>query len=173
MINRLSAIWKRRKWLIVAGTLAVSSIAVFGFTRFTKHAPTVPTFEVKRGEFVDAIQFRGELKAMKSVTISAPANAGTLQILKLAADGSTLKAGDVIVEFDPSKTQQELKTDQSILKSSQAEIEQVRAQGLLTEEKDRTALMKAQYDLDSAKLEASKSEIVSKIEGAEAQLKVD
>jgi multidrug efflux pump subunit AcrA (membrane-fusion protein) len=173
MIERLQVFWRKRKTIIIVAALAVSSIAVFGFTRFTRHPPAGPTFEVKRGEFVDAIQFRGELKAMKSVTISAPANAGNLQILKLASDGSTLKAGDVIVEFDPSKTEQELKTDESILKSAQAEIEQVRAQGLLTEEKDRTAVMKAQYDLDSAKLEASKSEIVSKIEGAEAQLKVD
>jgi HlyD family secretion protein len=173
MMVRLHVFWGKRRVPVIVTALAVSSIAVFGFTRLARHPPTAPTFEVKRGEFVDAIQFRGELKAMKSVTISAPADAGTLQILKLAADGSTLKAGDVVVEFDPSKTQQDLKTDESILKSAQAEIEQVRAQGLLTEEKDRTAVMKAQYDLDTAKLEASKSEIVSKIDGAEAKLKVD
>ena len=32
--------------------------------------------------------------------------------------------------------------------------------------------MKARFDVESAKLDASKSEIVSRIEGAEAQLKV-
>ena len=79
----------------------------------------------------------------------------------------------MIVQFDPSKMQQELARDQSTLKSAQAEIEQVRAQGLLAEEKDKTAVMKAQYDVNTAKLEASKAEIVSKIEGGEAQLKLD
>lgn len=34
-------------------------------------------------------------------------------------------------------------------------------------------MMKAQFDVDTAKLEASKGEIVSKIEGGEAQLKLD
>lgn len=76
-----------------------------------------------------------------------------------------------MVEFDPSKTQQDLAQDQSILKSSQAEIEQVRAQGSLAEEADTTAVMKAKYEVELARLDASKSEIVSRIDGAEANLK--
>jgi RND family efflux transporter MFP subunit len=127
---------------------------------------------VQRGEFLDAVQFRGQLKAMKSVTITAPANAGDLQILKIAGDGTQVKKGDVVVEFDPSKTKQDLAQDQSVLKSSQAEIEQVRAQGGLTEEADTTALMKAKYQVELAKLDASKSEVVSRIDGAEANLKL-
>jgi HlyD family secretion protein len=162
----------RHKAATVVIALVAGSAAAFGFVHYSKHTPTVPTFEVKRGEFLDAIQFRGELKAMKSVTISAPSEAGDLQILKMATDGAHLNQGDMIVEFDPSKTQQELAKDQSILKSAQAEIEQARAQGRLKEEADATAVMKAKYDVELAKLDASKSEIVSKIEGAEADLKV-
>jgi HlyD family secretion protein len=160
----------RHKAMASVVVLAVSSVAVYGLMRYMRHAPTVPTFAVKRGEFVEALQLRGELKAMKTVSISAPSNAGDLQILKLAADGSVLKEGDVVAEFDPSKTQQELARDQSTLKSAQAEIEQARAVGVLAEEKDRTAVMKAQYDVGVAKLEASKGEIVSKIDGGEALL---
>ena len=40
------------------------------------------------------------------------------------------------------------------------------------EEEDVTAVMKARYDVEAAKLDASKQEIVSRIEGAEAKLKV-
>jgi HlyD family secretion protein len=160
----------RHKAVTVVIALVAGSAAAFGYVHYSKHTPTVPTFEVKRGEFLDAIQFRGELKAMKSVTISAPSEAGDLQILKMATDGSHLNQGDMIVEFDPSKTQQELAKDQSILKSAQAEIEQARAQGRLKEEADATAVMKAKYDVELAKLDASKSEIVSKIEGREAEV---
>ena len=106
-----------------------ASAAVYGVAHFSAKSPAVPTFQVKRGEFLDALEIRGQLKAMKSVTITAPANAGDLQILKIAADGTQVKKGDVVVEFDPSKTQQDLAQDQSVLKSSQAEIEQVRAAG--------------------------------------------
>ncbi|MGD0890310.1 MAG: HlyD family efflux transporter periplasmic adaptor subunit [Terracidiphilus sp.] len=168
----LRDLWGGKKAWTVAAVLAFASAAVFAFVHYSRKAPTVPTFQVKRGEFLDALQFRGQLKAMKSVTITAPSNAGDLQILKIVTDGTQVKKGDVVVEFDPSKTKQDLAQDQSTLKSSQAEIDQVRAEGRLTEEVDTTAAMKAKYDVDLAKLDASKSEVVSRIEGAEANLKV-
>jgi HlyD family secretion protein len=171
MTRRLKDLWIRRRTLVIVAALAMASAAVYGVVHYSAKPPAVPTFQVKRGEFLDAIQFRGQLKAMKSVTITAPANAGDLQILKIAPDGTLVKKGDVVVEFDPSKTQQDLAQDQSILKSSQAEIEQVRAQGGLTEEADTTAVMKAKYDVEVARLDASKIEVVSRIDGAEANLK--
>jgi RND family efflux transporter MFP subunit len=171
MKPKLLEFWRKRKAIVIA-VLIAGSVAVFGLVHYSSKAPTATTFQVKRGEFLDVIQFRGELKATKSVTIVAPPDAGDLQILKLAADGTQVKAGDVVVEFDPSKTKQDLAQDQSVLKSAQAEIEQVRAQGRLTEEEDTTAVMKARYEVEVAKLDASKGEIVSKIDGAEANLKV-
>jgi HlyD family secretion protein len=172
MMEKLKDLWMKRRIVIVVCVLAAASVAGFGYAHYSKKAPVVPTFQVKRGEFLDALQFRGQLKAMKSVTLTAPSNAGDLQILKIVADGSQVKKGDAVVEFDPSKTQQDLLQDQSSLKSSQAEIDQARASGRLTEEADTTAEMKAKYDVDLAKLDASKSEVVSRIEGAEANLKV-
>jgi len=172
MRQRLLDLWVRRRTLVVVFVLAAASACVYGVAHFKPKSPAVPTFQVKRGEFLDVLEFRGQLKAMKSVTMTAPANAGDLQILKIAADGAQVKKGDVVIEFDPSKTQQDLAQDESVLKSSQAEIDQVRAQGGLNEEVDTTALMKAKYDVEVAKLDASKSEIVSRIEGAEANLKL-
>ena len=172
MKNRILDLWTKRKVLLVVILLATASAAVYALAHLSTKAPTVPTFQVKRGEFLDVLQFRGELKAMKSVSITAPANAGDLQILKILPDGTQVKKGDVVVEFDPSKTQMDLAQDKSVLKSSQAGIDQVRAQGVLNEEADTTAVMKAKYDVQVAKLDASKAEVVSRIEGAEANLKL-
>lgn len=165
-------LWIRRRSLAVMLVVIAGCGIVYGITRFTSKAPSVPTFQIKRGEFLDVLQFRGQMKAMRSVTMTAPANAGDLQIVKISADGAQVKKGDVVVEFDASKTRQDLAQDQSVLKSAQAEIEQVRAQGRLTEEADTTAVMKAKYDVEVAKLDASKSEVVSRIDGAEANLKL-
>jgi HlyD family secretion protein len=173
MTPKLEALWRKNRTTTVVAVLAATSVAVFGFVHYSRRSPSVATVEVKRGEFLDSIQFRGELKAMKTVTISAPSDAGDLQILKMATDGSRLNQGDMIVQFDPSKTQQDLANDQSILKSTQAEIEQVRAQNRLTEEGDATQVTKARYEVELAKLEASKGEIVSKIEGSETTLKLN
>jgi len=172
MMQRLKTQWLKRRTLIVLLALAAASAAVYGVVHYSSKAPLVATLQVNRGEFLDALQFRGQLKAMKSVSITAPENAGDLQILKIAADGTQVKQGDVVVEFDPSKTQQDLAQDKSVLKSSHAEIDQVRADGRLTEEADTTAVMKAKYNVEVAKLDASKQEIVSRIEGAEAGLKL-
>jgi RND family efflux transporter MFP subunit len=173
MTLKEQSLWRKRRTAAVVIAVVATSVAVFGFVHYSRHSPSVSTVEVKRGEFLDAIQFRGELKAMKTVTTSAPSDAGDLQILKMATDGSRLNQGDMIVEFDPSKNQQDLANDRSILKSAQAEIEQVRAQNRLTEEADATDVTKARYEVELAKLEASKGEIVSKIEGSEAALKLN
>ena len=77
-----------------------------------------------------------------------------------------------MVEFDKTRTQQELAQFRSGLKSAEAEIDQAKAEARLKEEEGTTAVIKARYDLEVARLDASKSEIVSRIEGAEAKLKV-
>ena len=95
-----------------------------------------------------------------------------MQIIRIAAEGTVVKPGDMVVEFDKTKTEQDLAQDKSALKSAEAGIEQARAQARLAEEEDKTAVLKARYDVEAAKLEASKQEIVSKIEGEEANLKL-
>jgi RND family efflux transporter MFP subunit len=172
MIQRFRQLSTRGKTLAIVVIVLAGSIVLLGAARLGKRSPTVPTMEVKRGEFLDSAEFRGEVKAMKSVTISAPSEAGDLQIIKVSPEGTQVKAGDVVVEFDKTKTEQDLAQFRSTLKSAEATIEQARAQARLTEEEDKTTVLKARYDVEAAKLEASKQEIVSKIEGEEAKLKL-
>ncbi len=162
----------RGKSLVIGIVLLAGSGVLLGAVRLSRRTPTVPTIEVKRGEFLDSLQFRGEVKALKSVTISAPADAGELQIIKMVAEGAAVKPGDVVVEFDKTKTEQELAQYKSSLKSAEAEIGQAKAQARLAEEEDKTNVLKTGYDVEAARLEASKQEIVSRIEGEEAKLKL-
>jgi len=172
MIPRLQQIWARQKPVVAAGIIAACML-LLGAIRYGHRAPAIPTIDVKRGEFLDSFQIRGEIAALKSLEITAPAEAGELQILKISADGAKVRPGNTIVEFDKTKTEQDLAQYRSSLKYANSDIEQARAQARLTEEQDLTTVSKARFDLESAELDASKQEIVSKIEGAEAQLKVD
>jgi len=164
--------WRGKKRAIIPVSAALGGLLIFGAFRLAKPAPRIPIAVVTRGEFVDYLELRGEAKASKSVTITAPYEAGDLQILKIAATGTQVKKGDVVVEFDTTNPKQTLAEDQSELKSADAEIEQSRAQARLKEEQDLTDVMKARYDVEAAKLDASKQEILSKIDGEEAQLKL-
>jgi HlyD family secretion protein len=172
MIQRFRQLSTQGKAMAIVIILLAGSGVLLGAARLGKRSPTVPTIAVRRGEFLDSAQFGGEVKAMKSVTISAPAEAGDLQIVKLLPEGTAVKAGDVVVDFDKTKTEQDLAQFRSALKSAEAEIGQARAQARLAEEEDKTAVLKARYDVQAANLEAGKQEIVSKIEGEEAKLKL-
>jgi RND family efflux transporter MFP subunit len=172
MMQRFRRLSARGKLVAIALILLLGCGVVWGAVRLGRRGPSVPTIEVKRGEFLDSLHFRGEVMALKSVTISAPAEAGDLQIVKIVPEGTVVKTGDVVVEFDSTKTQQDLAQYKSTLKSAEAEIGQAKAQARLAEEEDKTTVLKARYDVEAAKLEASKQEIVSKIEGEEAKLKL-
>jgi RND family efflux transporter MFP subunit len=167
---RILDLWVRRKALMITVLVLTGCGVVFGAVRLGKRSATVPTYQVKREEFLDSLQFHGEVKALKSVTISAPAEVGDLRIIKLADEGAAVKPGDVVVEFDKTKTEQDLAQDRSTLRSAEATIDQARAQARLAEEEDKTNVLKASYDVEAAKLEASKQEIISKIEGEEKKL---
>jgi HlyD family secretion protein len=173
MIAKLKQLWAgQHRQIAVIAVVVVGSVGTIGAMHFATRAPAIATAEVKLAEFVDSLDIRGVVHALKSASISAPAYAGDLRIIKIATDGAQVKKGDVIIQFDKTKTAQDLAQFRSALKSAQAEIEQARAQARLSEEEDLTAVMKARYSVESAKLEASKQEIVSAIEGKEAKLKV-
>lgn len=163
--------FRKKKKMVAAGATA-AALLIFGAFRLVDSAPNIPTAVVARGDFTDYLELRGDVKALKSRTITAPYEAGDLQILKITPDGTTVKKGDIVVSFDTTTPKQMLAQDQTELESADAEIEQSRAKARLKEEQDLTDLMKARYDMESAKLDASKREILSAIDGKEADLKL-
>jgi len=172
MIAKLRALALKRSRRLAVIIVVLVSVGTIGAMRLMSRPPAVPTAEVKTGEFVDSLQLRGEMKALRSIPISCPADTGDLQIVKIASDGVQVNKGDVIVEFDKTKTEQDLAQYRSVLKAARAEIEQARAQARLKEEANLTAVVKARYEVETAKLDASKQEIVSRIDGEEAKLKL-
>jgi HlyD family secretion protein len=168
----MSKKWKPGKRLLTVTGAVVVGLLVLGAFRLASPAAKLATAEVKRKEFVEYLEVKGEVKALRSVIIAAPYGAGDLQIMNLATNGAKVKKGDVLVEFDNTTVKQKLAQDQSALKSAEAEIQQSRAAARLKEEQDLTDVMKAKFDAEKARLDASKQEIVSMIEGEEAKLKL-
>jgi len=162
----LQQVWQKRRWWIIsaAGVVIVTAVAV-ACGRVSAGEPDVPTAEVKQEEFIDRVQMRGEVKALRSVVLTAPSGAGDLQILKLAKSGSILKKGDLVAQFDASTLQRQLEQRQTELKQADAEIERTRALLRLAEEQDKTDLEAAKYAVERAKLDVQKAEILSAIEG--------
>jgi HlyD family secretion protein len=135
--------------------------------------PSVPAVEVKLGDFVDYVEMRGEIQVRSSTVISAPYNTGELQILKLIPNGSRIKKGDAIVQFDPSTLQRSADQARSTLKQVEAEIARAKAQQLLSDEQFLTETMSAQFSLERARLDASTRDVISAIENEKNRLALD
>jgi HlyD family secretion protein len=161
----------RRPGIIAAGLLIAAAVSAGAYVRAGRSAdPDHPAVEVKKGEFVDTLEIRGDIRPLRSIVVTSPMQSGELQIVKLAKNGSLVKPGDLLVQFDNSTLQRTIQEKQSELRQADAEIEQVRAQARLTDEQNATALMKARYDIDRAKLDVQKGETVSRLENESAKL---
>jgi len=159
-----------RRWLIRVLPALVLLAGAYGMLRGRRAPTNIPTAEVVRGEFVDYTQLRGEIEAGKSVVLSAPSNTGDLQIIQLAKNGAAVKKGDIVVQFDPTDLMQRLQQSQTDLKQAEAQIDQTRAQGRLKQEQDTTDVAKGKFDVERARLDASKQEILSVIDGEKSKL---
>jgi multidrug efflux pump subunit AcrA (membrane-fusion protein) len=169
----MTASRRRARIMIVVAIAAVCVAGGFAFAMRADAVPDVPTVAVTKGEFVDYLQVRGEIRPAKSLVLAAPMQAGELQIVKLAKNGGAVQRGDVLVEFDGTALRQRMQEKQSEVKQADAEIAQMQAQQRITLQQDETAVMRARYELDRAKLELGKRDLVSKLEFEQAKLLVD
>jgi HlyD family secretion protein len=164
-------ILKHKRGLAAAAVIVAIAGAGIAMAARTGPAPNVTTAEVTRGDFVDYIQIRGDIRPAKSIVLAAPLQAGgEMQIVKLVKNGSVVKKGDIVVEFDATSLQQRLQERRSELKTAEGEIDQSMAQAKVTAEQQATNLMKAKYDVERAKLDLGKRELVSRIEYEGAKL---
>ena len=163
---------RRWVWIIVAAVCVLLGGFAAVYARFLRKPPSVPTALVTRGALEDFVRIEGQVKAQRSVVVYAPYKVGQARIMTLLATGKAVKPGGVVVQFDTAKLQQTLDEKRSALKQVQAEAEQRQAKARMEQQQDQTDLLKAHYDVERAKLEASKQEILSKIDGQEDRLKL-
>lgn len=121
----------------------------------------------QRKDFVSTLRVHGTLEAVTSWVVSAPRLAGgpasALAVTRLATPGSQVKKGDLLVEFD---RQGQLKTAQdrrSEYLDLVAQIQRKRAEQDIALARDETELRQAEHDVERAKLEILKNEMLSAI----------
>jgi HlyD family secretion protein len=162
---------RSRRTLLALGVLVVVGVAAVAMNAGSGTVPSGTTVDVTHGDFVDYIQIRGDIRPAKSIVLAAPLQSGgDLQIVKLVKNGATVKKGDIVVEFDATSLEQRLAERKSDLKSAEGEIEQLLAQQKINSEERKTTLMKARYDVERAKLDLGKRDLISEVEYQEAKL---
>ncbi len=160
----------RRRIAAVATIVALSGALVAWM--FRSSAPDVPTSEVTLGDFFDEVPLRGEIKAGRSIVMLAPADAGQLRIIRIARDGSAVKKGDVVVEFDGSTVERTIAEKRSEVRQLDADISRIESQSRTKESEAATTSTNSQYDVKKAEVEYSGSEVMSRVESEQKRLKV-
>jgi multidrug efflux pump subunit AcrA (membrane-fusion protein) len=156
-------------WGIFLGLATGGGIYAYRYTGRT--VVEIPTARVRKAEFIIAVKTRGEIRSTRSVILTAP-QVPSPKITRLAESGKIVNAGDVVVEFDAAQQEQFYLDRSTSVRTVDSEIVQLKATHRITDEADQMNLMTSEYNVERAKLEASKAEVVSEIEGAKSRIDV-
>ena len=155
--------------LLFGALLAGGAYAAYQYAGSTK--VEVAVAKVRQADFVISVKSRGEVRSVHSVMLSAP-QIPDPRIVKLAETGKPVRKGEVIVEFDAAAQEQYYLDRTTSVRTVDSEMVQLKASHRITTEMDGMNKMTADYNVERAKLEASKAEILSEIEGKKNRIDV-
>ena len=140
---------------VMTTVLAVGGLALgFGGAPWRAAADVgIPTARVTRGTLAPDLQLPGEFRAKRSIPLMAPAAANPLRILSLAETGTAVRAGDVVMEFDPIDQAHELEQSRSELLEAEQEIAKLKADADVEAAQAETDLLTAHFDVRRAELD--------------------
>ena len=156
-------------WIVGLALCGGGAITAYRYTGTTE--VEVPVARVRRGEFIISVRTRGDIKSARSVILKAPQVPG-LRIVHLADAGRPVKKGEVVVEFDGSQQDQNVISRTTTVRAADGNIVQTLASQTIDNEADSMSKMSGEYDLERAKLDASKAEVLSAIDGEKNRIQV-
>src|SRR5450759_2862499 len=156
-------------WTVGLALCGGGAIAAYRYTGTTE--VEVPVARVRRGEFIISVRTRGDIKSTRSVILKAPQVPG-LRIVHLAYVVRPVKKGDVVVEFDGSQQDQNVISRTTTVRAADGDIVQTKATQKIDNEADSMSKMTGEYDLERSKLDASKAEVLSAIDGEKNRIQV-
>jgi multidrug resistance efflux pump len=130
----------------------------------------VATAPVRKGDLQILMKAHGDVKAARSITLYAPFSVTDVKLVSITKSGTLVKQGDVVAVIDATGEQDKVKEQESNVIQADKETDKVKAQHRAVNEQDRLDQAQAHYDVEGAKLETRKQEVVSEIDGAKAVL---
>lgn len=162
---------------VLATTVLVAGLATLmsGRQRSGDHPQALSgrrqlTATVVRRDFLRAVRLSGTVEAVESTTIAAPRLAGpagptsnSLVITRLVRAGSTVRPGDLVVEFDRQDQIKNALDRRAELQDLEQQIRKGEAQERAARARDDGEIMLAESALSRAELEMIKNEMLPKI----------
>ncbi|HYM77913.1 MAG TPA: HlyD family efflux transporter periplasmic adaptor subunit [Candidatus Dormibacteraeota bacterium] len=165
-----------RVWTVVAAVIVVlGAVLIVALRSKTPIAAKLPqSLSANPGQ---VLRLKGTTEAVQSRAILAPQLAGqqvsTLTIIHLAAGGTRVKKGDLLVEFDRQAQMRDFVNKQTESQKLVDQVAQEEAKESAAKAKDETELKTAEDNLRKTELEIQKAEIVSRIDAEKNQENLD
>jgi multidrug efflux pump subunit AcrA (membrane-fusion protein) len=165
------------KRLIAALLIIAAAVALYLFRGalpgLAANDVSVPTAPIRKGDLTITMKLSGDIKAMKSVTLYAPFSVTDVKLLEVTKSGTMVKAGDTVAVIDATQEKDKVKEQESNVKQADKETEKVKATQHQVDEQARLDVAQARYDVEGAKLDTKKGEIVSEIDAGKARLTLE
>ena len=169
--------WRHRKWLLLIVAVVVCALAMLLWLAANKKPPLPPRLISSPTNAPSRLRLTGTTQAARTRAIQAPVLAaskeGTLTITNLRPAGSSVKQGDLLVEFDRQAQQRDFLDKQAEESKLADDVLQEEAKEGAARAKDETEIKAAEGDLAKAQLEMQKVEILSRIDAEKAHETLD
>jgi len=123
---------------------------------------------VRRTDFVRSIRLTGTIEAINFLAIAPPRlsgpGMGSLVITKLAASGSHVSKGDLLVQFDQQQQIKNALDQEATYVDLVEQIKKKKSDQATARAADESGLAPAENDMNSAATEVIRNEILSKID---------
>ena len=129
--------------------------------------------EVQRGDLVVKTYLRGELRAVRSLTLTAP-NIGTQsQITQLAPTGALANRGDLIFELDDSERVAALEDSLLTVEQIEENLKKAEAELEIRKSQDEVEIVQANFQVRRAELEVQRNELLAEIDARKNELTLE
>src|SRR5437762_13922278 len=166
-----------KKVIIRAALVLVLLGGAYGAYRYFDHMPqkqaVVATAKVRRGDVIVRAYSRGELRAVRSATLTAPNLFSTVQVTKLAPLGALSKEKDLIVEFDDSERRTALEETLLEVEQIEEQIKKAQADLAIRNNQDQVELLRARYSVRRSELEVKRNELLPAIDQRKNSLNLE
>jgi multidrug efflux pump subunit AcrA (membrane-fusion protein) len=159
--------------LVVVGIVAAVAAAAVAVPGLPARRDAVPTARVIKGPLKLTVHATGELRAGRTVTMVTPPVGGMLRIVTLVQTGMPIKAGEVVVEFDPADQQYALEQAKSELDEAEQTIVKMRADAAVQASQDEVALLTARFDVRRSELDTAANEFIGALEAQKNMLSLE
>jgi len=141
-------------WGVTIATILIAiGLAARSYMQEEGSLEAIPVAAVQRGTVSISIIESGTLQALQSVTLASEINSNRAKVVKIVPEGTYIKQGDLVIEFDKTPFEEEIRKLRHEIDQAKAAIVEATENLKLQRVKNVSELKEAQVNITAAAAE--------------------